>query len=261
MSHKPSLIQLPSGHSLRFFPPKWSSVPYRPLRTRVLLPYLKRCWLLMSTHLLMLPLLTSYLKLSTRRTEPIHPRQPMFRLQTSHASDPAPVVVFKNISPHVAQAEPDPATTLRPFFAFLPTEVVERTLQATTQYARVPMSESSRRFFKSPFLALNVARRNEDLLTDVVYSDTPAIDNGSTSAAIYSGRISHVMDVYGTKTDKQFVNTLVEDILVFLATTPYSYVNSQPDAKFETLQNLSHPLWSQGMQQSILFMPHVRFFN
>ena len=54
-------------------------------------------------------------------------------------SDPAPVVVFKNISPHVAQAEPDPAA-LRPFFAFLPTEVVERTLRATTQYARVPMS-------------------------------------------------------------------------------------------------------------------------
>ena len=126
-------------------------------------------------------------------------------------SDPAPVVVFKNISPHVAQAEPDPAT-LRPFFAFLPTEVVERTLQATTQYARVPMSESSRRFFKSPFPALNVARRNEDLLTDVVYSDTPAIDDGSTSAAVYSGRISHVMDVYGMKTDKQFVNTL-EDII------------------------------------------------
>jgi len=126
-------------------------------------------------------------------------------------SDPAPVVVFKNISPHVAQAEPDPAT-LRPFFAFLPTEVVERTLRATTQYARVPMSEASRRFFKSPFPALNVARRNEDLLTDVVYSDTPAIDDGSTSAAVYSGRISHVMDVYGMKTDKQFVNTL-EDII------------------------------------------------
>ena len=73
-------------------------------------------------------------------------------------SDPAPVLVL---------AEPNPAT-LRPFFAFLPTEVVERTLQATTQYARVPMAESSQWFFKSPFLALNVGRRNEDVLTDVV---------------------------------------------------------------------------------------------
>ena len=123
----------------------------------------------------------------------------------------APVVVFKNISPHVAPHEPDPES-LRPFFAFLPTEVVRRTLQATTQYARVPMSETTKRFYKSPFPALNVARRNEDLLTDVIYSDTPAIDDGSTSAAIYSGKTSHVMDVYGMKTDKQFVNTL-EDII------------------------------------------------
>ena len=123
----------------------------------------------------------------------------------------APAVVFKNISPHVAPHEPDPET-LRPFFAFLPTEIVRRTLQATTQYARVPMSDTTKRFYKSPFPALNVARRNEDLLTDVIYSDTPAIDDGSTSAAIYSGKTSHVMDVYGMKTDKQFVNTL-EDII------------------------------------------------
>ena len=58
-----------------------------------------------------------------------------------------------------------------------------------------------------------MARRNEDLLTDVVYSNTPAIDDGSTSAAVYSGRISHVMDVYGMKTDKQFVTNTLEDII------------------------------------------------
>jgi hypothetical protein len=72
----------------------------------------------------------------------------------------APAVVFKNISPHVAPHEPDPET-LRPFFAFLPTEIVRRTLQATTQYARVPMSDTTKRFYKSPFPALNVARRND----------------------------------------------------------------------------------------------------
>jgi hypothetical protein len=57
-----------------------------------------------------------------------------------------------------------------------------------------------------------VARRNEDLLTDVVYSDTPASDDGSTSASVYSGRRSHVLDVFGMKTDKQFVTTL-EDVI------------------------------------------------
>jgi hypothetical protein len=74
------------------------------------------------------------------------------------------------------------------------------------------MSDVMKRFYyKSPYPTLNVARRHEDLLTDdVVYSDTPAIDNGSTRAAVFSGRTSHVLldVVYGMKTDKQFVNTL-----------------------------------------------------
>ena len=119
--------------------------------------------------------------------------------------------IFTHVSPHIAQATVDPAH-LRQFFAFLPTDVVARTLERTTQYARVPMRDRMHRFYKSPFPALNVARRNEDLLTDVVYSDTPAIDDGATSAAIFSGRTSHVMDVFGMKTDKQFVNAL-EDII------------------------------------------------
>lgn len=119
--------------------------------------------------------------------------------------------VFRNISPHVAVEEPDPEA-LRPFFAFLPAEIVKRTLRATTQYARVPMSDTMQRFYKSPFPALNIPRRDEDLLVDIIYSDTPAIDDGSTSAAIYSGKISHVLDVFGMKRDSQFVNTL-EDVI------------------------------------------------
>jgi hypothetical protein len=100
---------------------------------------------------------------------------------------------------------------LRQFFALLPADIVDRTLKQTTQYARVPMGDVMKRFYKSPYPThIVVARRNEDLLTDVVYSDTPAIDNGSTRAAVFSGRTSHVLlDVdYGKKTDKQFVNTL-----------------------------------------------------
>ena len=121
-------------------------------------------------------------------------------------------IIFSHISPRLAHTENDPEK-LRRFFAFLPADVVERTLKTTTQYARIPMmGETMKRFYKSPYPALNVARRAEDLLTDVVYSDTPAIDDGSTSAAVYSGKKSHVMDIYGMKTDKQFVNTL-EDII------------------------------------------------
>ena len=121
------------------------------------------------------------------------------------------VSTFIQQSPHILQSTVDP-TKLRQFFAFLPTEVVSRTLQKTTQYARVRMTDSFKRFYKTPFPALNVARRSEDLLTDIIYSDFPAIDDGLTCATIYSGRLSHVLDVYGMKSESQFVNTL-EDII------------------------------------------------
>ena len=62
--------------------------------------------------------------------------------------------------------------------------------------------------YRSPFLALNVHRRNEAVATDTVFSDTPAVDNESTMAQIYVGRESLVTDVFGIKTEKQFVNTL-----------------------------------------------------
>ena len=66
--------------------------------------------------------------------------------------------------------------------------------------------------YRSPFPALNVHRRNEAVATDTVFSDTPAIDNGATMAQIYVGRESLVTDVFGIKTEKQFVNTLLDEI-------------------------------------------------
>ena len=66
--------------------------------------------------------------------------------------------------------------------------------------------------YRSPFPALNVHRRNEAVATDTVFSDTPAVDNESTMAQIYVGRESLVTDVFGIKTEKQFVNTLLDEI-------------------------------------------------
>jgi hypothetical protein len=60
---------------------------------------------------------------------------------------------------------------------------------------------------------MNVHRRNEDIATDTVFSDTPAVDDGSMMCAqIYVGMKSQVCDVYGMKTDGQFVNTLQDNI-------------------------------------------------
>jgi hypothetical protein len=47
---------------------------------------------------------------------------------------------------------------------------------------------------------------------DTVFSDTPVVDSGVTVAQIFVGRELLVADVYGLKTDKEFVNTLKDNI-------------------------------------------------
>jgi hypothetical protein len=60
---------------------------------------------------------------------------------------------------------------------------------------------------------LNVARRNEAVACDVVYSINPAVNDGSAAAVMFVGLDSQVTDIYGVKTDKQFVNTLEDQIV------------------------------------------------
>ena len=65
-----------------------------------------------------------------------------------------------------------------------------------------------RKHFKSRFPAFN----NEAEATDTIFSDTPAIDSGITTAQIFVGKDSLVSDVYPMYSSKQFVNTLEDNI-------------------------------------------------
>jgi hypothetical protein len=69
-----------------------------------------------------------------------------------------------------------------------------------------------KRAFKSPNPTLNVTRRNEPVACDIIYADVPAIDDGSIAAVLFVGTDTQVTDVYGIKSDKQFVNTLEDSI-------------------------------------------------
>ena len=101
---------------------------------------------------------------------------------------------------------------LRPYFGGLPLDVIKKTYKYTTQFARMPMSTVLKKHYKSPFPANNVHRCNEPIATDMVYSDTPAVDCGHTCAQLFVGTLSLVTDVYGMKTDSQFVKTLEDTI-------------------------------------------------
>jgi hypothetical protein len=111
----------------------------------------------------------------------------------------------------VSTLAPDYAA-LRPMFGWLDPNIIERTFELSTQMARLPMGTMLKRAFKSANPALNVIRRSEPVACDIVYADTPAIDDGSIAAVIFVGLTSKVTDVYGIKTDKQFINTLEDNI-------------------------------------------------
>jgi hypothetical protein len=53
---------------------------------------------------------------------------------------------------------------------------------------------------------------DEPVAADTIYSDTPAIDCGVTSAQLFVGIKTHTADVYPIKSSKQFVNTLLDNI-------------------------------------------------
>ena len=81
-----------------------------------------------------------------------------------------------------------------------------------TQYARNIVRLPFRTHLKSRFPALNVRRRNEPVVTDTVWVDEPAIDDGSTVAQAFVGRKTYVTNVYGCKTDAEFAGILEENI-------------------------------------------------
>jgi hypothetical protein len=111
----------------------------------------------------------------------------------------------------VMTSEPDYGQ-LRPRLGWLSIEAIKKTFERTNQLARMPMSTILKKCYKSPNPALNVRPRDEPVATDTIYSDTPAIDCGITSAQLFVGTKTHTADVYPIKSNKQFVNTLLDNI-------------------------------------------------
>ena len=97
---------------------------------------------------------------------------------------------------------------LQPLFNYLPVDIIKKTFKSSTQYGRTNPSTILKKKFRSPFPAMNVKRRSKLVATDTFYSDTPSINDGSTCAHIFVGTKILVTDIYGMKTDKQFLRPL-----------------------------------------------------
>ena len=108
--------------------------------------------------------------------------------------------------------EPD-WNALRPFFAWTSPSSIQDTFNVTTRHGSAPHTQDYiKKHFKSRNPVFNIPRRSEAVATDTIFSDTPAVDDGSTMAQFFCGRDTLVCDAYGIKSTKQFINTLSDNI-------------------------------------------------
>ena len=101
---------------------------------------------------------------------------------------------------------------LRPYFGRVNKHAIEKAFHKTTQWAVASTRYPMRKHLKSRFPVFNIPRQSEGVATDTIFSDTPAIDSGVTIAQIFVGKRTLVTDVYPLKSQKQFVNTLEDNI-------------------------------------------------
>ena len=62
--------------------------------------------------------------------------------------------------------------------------------------------------FHAPNPALNIHRFNDDILTDKIFSDTPALDCGYTAAQIFFGQKSHLVHIEPATAQHKFIHAL-----------------------------------------------------
>ena len=102
---------------------------------------------------------------------------------------------------------------LQPQFCWLPLVLIKKTFQATTQFAKLPASAYLWKRFKTPHPANNVWRRSEDVASDTLFSDTPAIDSGVKCAQIFFGTHTMVTDIHAMGTSKELFTTLQDTVI------------------------------------------------
>jgi hypothetical protein len=80
--------------------------------------------------------------------------------------------------PRKVSEAPRDYDALRSRFAWLPTNIIKKTFDVTTQYARMPLNTVLRKCFKSPNPAVNIRSHNKPVAMDTIQSNVPAIDGG-----------------------------------------------------------------------------------
>ena len=108
--------------------------------------------------------------------------------------------------------EPD-WNTQRPFLAWTSPSSIKDTFNVTTRHGTVPHTQDYiKKNFKSCNPVFSIPKCSEAVATDTIFSDTPAVDDGSIMTQFFCGHDTFACDTYGIKSTKQFINTLSENI-------------------------------------------------
>ena len=106
------------------------------------------------------------------------PRNLSFRSLTHFSTNSHPFLV--GIVSDSNPAEED-WKSLRPYFGWQSEQVIKDTYKVTSRFGgTIPRHDYLKKHFKSRNPVFNIPRRNEDVATDTIFSDTPAINDGST---------------------------------------------------------------------------------
>ena len=103
--------------------------------------------------------------------------------------------------------------SLRPYFGWQSKQVIQDTYKVTSRFGgTLPHHEYLKKHFKSRNPVFNIPGKNEPVATFTIFSDTPAINDGSTMAQFFVGKDTLVCDAYLIKSQKQFINSLYDGI-------------------------------------------------
>ena len=101
-----------------------------------------------------------------------------------------------------------------PCFAWKPQNVIEKTLENTTQYYRTTSSRlPMRKYFKTRTPALRVNRLAEKVSMDTVFLSVPAVGGGQTAAQIFLGCSSKMLTVFGMDSKSEFPDVLMDFVI------------------------------------------------
>ena len=103
-------------------------------------------------------------------------------------------VIHKDIDPE----------KIRPYLGYRPLHIVKKTLEKTTQLAKMVIRNPMRRHIKSRAPHLNVHRLNETVSTDPIFVNTKSVFHGYSCAQVFYGLKSHCINIYGMKSKGEF---------------------------------------------------------